>query len=70
MTNYCEDCGCIMDGGFCTNCHEEVFIEQQYSELHEEVPVSIAKKVSEHTSSPSRIKQAKKIREKEAKNYA
>jgi len=69
MTNYCEDCGCIMDGGFCTNCHEEVFIEEQYTELHEEVPISIAKKSSEHINNPERQKRAKKMRQKERNNY-
>ena len=28
----CEDCGCRVYGGFCTNCHEEVFIAEQYYE--------------------------------------
>lgn len=30
---YCDDCGCIMDRGHCTNCHEEVFIAEQHYEL-------------------------------------
>lgn len=30
---YCEDCGCKVYSGYCTNCHEEVFIEEQYMEL-------------------------------------
>lgn len=62
MANRCENCGCGMDGGFCLNCHEEVFIAEQYSELGEDVPLSIAKKVVEHTDNPERKKQAKKIR--------
>ena len=62
----CEDCGCEMDGGFCPNCHEEVFIAAQYSEIGECVPESIAKKAREQVMDPSRIKQAKKIREAES----
>ena len=26
MTKYCEDCGCILEGGICSNCQEELFI--------------------------------------------
>jgi len=25
----CEDCGCRVYGGYCVNCDEEEFIEQQ-----------------------------------------
>jgi hypothetical protein len=35
---YCDDCGCKMYNGHCTNCHEEVFIVQQYQELGMELP--------------------------------
>ena len=55
-----------MSGGFCSNCHEEVFIAEQYSELGEEVPVAIAARASEHMSDPNRLKQAKEIRNAEA----
>ncbi len=61
----CEDCGCSMSGGFCSNCHEEVFIEAQYSEQGMEVPESIAKKASEQINDKNRIKQANKIRKVE-----
>lgn len=33
MSKYCVDCGCHMSGGYCTNCHEEVFIMEQYEDL-------------------------------------
>ena len=59
----CQDCGCGMSGGFCSNCHEEVFIAEQYSEMGEEVPLNIAQKASEHINSESRIEQAKKQRD-------
>lgn len=39
----CEYCGCRMYGGFCTNCEEEHFIADQYRELGEGVPESIAR---------------------------
>lgn len=38
----CEDCGCRMYGGFCTNCDEEHFIADQYRADGESVPQSIA----------------------------
>lgn len=62
----CEDCGCGMSGGFCSNCHEEVFIAEQYSDLGEEVPLSIAQKASEHINNENRIEQADRIRNSEA----
>jgi hypothetical protein len=63
----CEDCGCGMSGGFCSNCHEEVFIAEQYSEQGMEVPEAIAKKASEQIDDENRIEQANKIRKSEAK---
>lgn len=30
---YCEDCGCKVFSGRCTNCHEELFTLDQYEEL-------------------------------------
>lgn len=61
----CENCGCGMSGGFCSNCHEEVFIAEQYSELGQDVPESIAQKANEQINDPERKKQADKIRKKE-----
>lgn len=31
--NYCPDCGCKMYKWACTNCHEEIYIAEQYNEL-------------------------------------
>lgn len=45
----CEDCGCAVYGGHCTNCHEETFIAEQYRELDECVPNSIADKELEQS---------------------
>ena len=39
---YCPDCGCRMYNGACTNCHEEIYIEEQYWDLEMEVPESIS----------------------------
>lgn len=39
---YCDDCGCKMYGGLCTNCDEETFIADQYRELGESVPQALA----------------------------
>lgn len=38
MSNYCEDCGCKVYSGRCTNCHEELFILDQYYEQEMEPP--------------------------------
>lgn len=39
----CEDCGSKVYGGHCVNCHEETFIAEQYRDLRELVPESIAR---------------------------
>ena len=31
--NYCEDCGCEVYNGHCVNCHEELYIMDQYYEM-------------------------------------
>ena len=38
MAGYCEDCGCRVYNGRCTNCHEELYIEDQYYELDMPLP--------------------------------
>lgn len=38
--NTCPDCGCRMYNGVCTNCHEEVYIAEQYTELGMSIPES------------------------------
>jgi len=35
---YCEDCGCKVFSGRCTNCHEELYIQDQYFELDMKLP--------------------------------
>ena len=51
---HCEDCGCKSYNGHCTNCHEEIYIEEQYIEMDMEVPDLIYIRARE---------QEKKIRE-------
>ncbi len=42
--SHCENCGCRVYRGLCTNCHEENFIEDQYIDLDMKIPDSIYKK--------------------------
>ncbi len=34
---YCENCGCKEYNGTCTNCHEEIYIMDQYYQMDEEL---------------------------------
>ena len=36
--NYCPDCGCKVYSSGCVNCHEEIYIAEQYDEL--DMPMS------------------------------
>ena len=36
--SYCDDCGCKTYNGACTNCHEEIYILEQYDDLDMEYP--------------------------------
>lgn len=36
--SHCEDCGCKMYKGRCTNCHEELYILDQYQEQGMKLP--------------------------------
>lgn len=38
MANYCEDCGCKVYNGRCVNCHEELYIMDQYIEQGMQLP--------------------------------
>lgn len=38
MASYCNDCGCKVYGGWCTNCNEVQFIRQQYVDQNMEIP--------------------------------
>lgn len=52
----CEDCGSKVYGGHCTYCHEETFIAQQYRDLGESVPASIADKEAEQSYDETNFK--------------
>ena len=39
--SYCPDCGCKMYNGVCTNCHEEMYIAEQYNELDMPIPDTV-----------------------------
>lgn len=54
MSSYCEDCGCKVYSGACINCHEEIYIADQYRALKKPVPESIQKKEAEHINQISR----------------
>ncbi len=43
----CENCGCRVYNGNCINCHEVVYIRDQYLELDMDVPESILKECAE-----------------------
>ena len=44
---YCENCGCKEYNGACVNCHEAVYIEEQYHDLNMAVPDRIRKESDE-----------------------
>jgi len=60
MSNSYENCGCPVYSGRCTNCHEELYILDQYYELGMELPDSeteFMRNVDKHlkdTSEPPR----------------
>lgn len=43
----CDDCGERIYDGCCTNCHEEVFIADQYERSGEPVPDLLLEKIAE-----------------------
>lgn len=38
MPKYCDNCGCKVYSGRCTNCHEELYILDQYYEQGMKLP--------------------------------
>jgi hypothetical protein len=60
VRGYCDDCGCAKYNGACTNCHEEIYIEEQCHLMDEPPPVPISEKASEQREE---IKRKKKLLE-------
>lgn len=54
MKKHCENCGCKVYKGYCTNCCEEYFIAEQYNDLDMPVPESIVKKIEEYDKEKSK----------------
>lgn len=38
MPKYCDNCGCKVYSGRCTNCHEELYILDQYYDQGMKLP--------------------------------
>jgi len=55
MVTYCENCGCKVFDGFCINCHEEIYIEEQYIDLDMPVPEIISEKANEFREEVKRM---------------
>lgn len=51
--SYCDNCGCRSYNGACTNCHEEIYIAQQYIENGDYLP-------PEDTEFTKRLRKAQK----------
>ncbi len=49
-----------MYSGFCTNCHEETYIEQQYIDEKTDIPNSIFLKSREHEKDKKRREKIRK----------
>lgn len=67
MISYCEDCGCKVFSSRCTNCHEELYILDQYCELNMGLPneeSDFMKRVTEQKDDVARI-----VRNERMKNF-
>lgn len=48
MANYCEDCGCRIYNGVCSNCNEELYIyENQYGFMEKPISKEFMEKVKD-----------------------
>lgn len=57
---YCENCGCKSYNGACINCHEEIYIENQYLNNNDDVPDLIFEAAR---AQEKKIKHMKQIKE-------
>lgn len=56
---HCEDCGCKVYNGACTNCHETVYIQDQYIDQGIPLPgpdTQFMKEVAEQTADINKTK--------------
>ena len=44
---YCEDCGCRLSAGICSNCQEELYILEYQGDYIEEISQEFKDKVNE-----------------------
>lgn len=58
--NYCEDCGCRVFHGACTNCHEEIYIEQQ--NMSNDEPISFSDEFMDRLTEVKEEVKRKKIK--------
>lgn len=59
--SYCDNCGCKVYNGACTNCHEAVYIAAQYYELDMDMSEKFAKEVKDAHIDIARIQALKVI---------
>ncbi|MDD4804160.1 MAG: hypothetical protein PHN69_03215 [Candidatus Pacebacteria bacterium] len=45
--SYCEDCGCKLNNGICSNCQEELYIIENQSEYIESLSKEFINKAKE-----------------------
>lgn len=58
MSKRCENCGCILNGSICSNCHEELFIlTYQAEDITEPVSKEFAEKAEEQKQEIKRKKE-------------
>lgn len=57
---YCNDCGCRMSDGICSNCHEELWITEYQGEFLPRMSEEFNEKVCEQRNRVNRQKQLKR----------
>lgn len=59
----CENCGCILEDGICSNCHEELFIlTYQSDDIIEPVSDEFIRKAEEQKEEIRRIRIRKGVK--------
>ena len=60
--SYCPDCGCKMYNGVCTNCHEEMYIAEQYNELDMPIPDTFRERLNDVQVQQSHYEQREDVK--------